>query len=124
MFTRIATLALSTAAVLAATTTPASAGGDGAAVIRPDAGQCLTTASTGASWLFSCQVQIVFGPSGTITLRVAGAVIDGPSSPLPSRAVTDVTGGPCLVLDGHVLATVVAGTVTPSGQVQLTCKGS
>ncbi|MDX6266686.1 MAG: hypothetical protein QOD70_1426 [Frankiales bacterium] len=124
MFTRTATLVLSTAALLAATaSTPASASDNGAAVIRPDAGQCLATASTGASWLFSCQIQIVFGPSGTITQHIAGSVIDGQSSPLPSRAVTDVTGGPCLVLGGQVLTTVVAGTVTPSGQVQLTCMG-
>jgi hypothetical protein len=124
MFTRTATLVLSTAALLAAAaSTPASASGNGAAVIRPDAGQCLVTASTGASWLFSCQIQIVFEPSGTITQHIAGSVIDGPSSPLPSRAVTDVTGGPCLVLGDQVLTTVVAGTVTPSGRVQLTCKG-
>lgn len=124
MLTRTASLVLSTAALLTATaSTPASASGSGAAVVRPDAGQCLTTASTGASWLFSCQIQIVFGPSGTITQNISGSVIDGPSSPLPSRAVTDVTGGPCLVLGGQVLTTVVAGVVTPSGQVQLTCKG-
>jgi hypothetical protein len=124
MLTSSTTLVLSTAALLAATpSTPASASGHAAAVIRPEAGQCLTTASSGASWLFSCQIQIVFGPSGTITQRITGSVIDGLSSPLPLRAVTDVTGGPFLVLGGEVITTVVAGTVTPSGQVQLTCKG-
>ena len=124
MFTRTTTLVLSTAALLSATaSTPASASENGAAVIRPDAGVCLTTASTGASWFFSCQIQIVFGPSGTITQSLAGSVIDGLSSPLPLRAVTVVTGGPCLILGGQVLTTVVAGTVTPSGQVALTCKG-
>jgi hypothetical protein len=90
-------------------------------VVRGD-GQCLASDSTG-SWLFSCNLQIVFGPSGSITQYITGSVIPGvDSSPLPSKAVTDVTGGPCLVLDGQVVTTVVAGVVTPSGQVHLTCK--
>lgn len=102
--------------------TQARAGGNGAAVVRDD-GLCLTSDNTGSSWLFSCNLQIVFGPSGSITQYIRGSVIPEESSPLPSRAVTDVTGGPCLVLGGQVLTTVVAGVVTPSGQVQLTCKG-
>ncbi len=103
-------------------TTQARAGGNGAAVIR-DGGQCLTTANNGDSWLFSCNFQIVVTPSGSVTQSLKGSVIPGvDSSPLPSKAVTDVTGGPCLVLDGQVITTVVAGVVTPSGQVQLTCK--
>jgi hypothetical protein len=101
-------------------TTQARAGGNGAAVIRDD-GQCLTADNTG-SWLFSCNLQIVFGPSGSITQYLTGSVIPEESSPLPSKAVTDFTGAPCLVLFGQVLTTVVAGVVTPSGQVQLTCK--
>ena len=36
--------------------------------------------------------------------------------------VTDVTGGPRLKFGNEVLTTVVAGVVTPSGQVKLTCK--
>jgi hypothetical protein len=72
--------------------------------------------------LFSCDFQIVFGPSGSITEYITGSVIPEESSPLPSRAITDVTGGPCLVLGGEVLTTVVAGVVTPSGHVQLICK--
>jgi hypothetical protein len=123
MFTRTAALVLSTAALLAATAgTPASASGNGAAVVRPDAGQCLTTASTGEHWFFSCQVQIVFGPNGVVTQRITGSVIPELSSPLRSRAATDVAGGPCLVLGGQVITTVVAGVVTPGGQAQLTCK--
>ena len=104
-----------------AVSTQARAGGNGAAVVRDD-GECLASASTG-SWVFSCNFQIVFGPTGSITQYIRGSVISGvDSSPLPTKAVTDVTGGPCLVLDGQVLTTVVAGVVTPSGQVQLTCK--
>ena len=103
-------------------TTQARAGGNGAAVIR-DGGQCLSSDHSGNSWLFSCNFQIVFTPSGSVTQHITGSVIPGVgSSPLPSKAVTDVTGGPCLVLDGQVITTVVAGVVTPSGQVQLTCK--
>ena len=109
-------------AVAFGVSTQARAGGNGAAVIRDDGGQCLTTASNGDAWLFSCNFQIVFTPNGLVTQHLNGRVIGEGSSPLPSKAVTDVTGGPCLVLDGQVITTVVAGVVTPSGQVQLTCK--
>ena len=102
--------------------TQARAGGNGAAVIR-DGGQCRTSDNNGNAWLFSCNFQIVFAPNGSVTQHLNGSVIPGvDSSPLPSKAVTDVTGGPCLVFDGQVITTVVAGVVTPSGQVQLTCK--
>jgi hypothetical protein len=99
----------------------ASPGGNGAEVIR-EGGDCLASDNSGSSWLFSCDFQIVFGPSGSITEYITGSVIPEESSPLPSRAITDVTGGPCLVLGGEVLTTVVAGVVTPSGHVQLICK--
>ena len=98
----------------------ARASGNGAGVVR-DGGDCLAADNTG-SWLFSCNFQIVFGPSGSITQYITGSVIPEESSPLPSKAITDVTGGPCLVLGGQVLTTVVAGVVTPSGHVQLICK--
>jgi hypothetical protein len=98
----------------------ARASGNGAEVVR-DGGDCLAADNTG-SWLFSCNFQIVFGPSGSITQYITGSVIPEESSPLPSKAITDVTGGPCLVLGGQVLTTVVAGVVTPSGHVQLICK--
>ena len=98
----------------------ARASGNGAEVVR-DGGECLAADNTG-SWLFSCNFQIVFGPSGSITQYITGSVIPEESSPLPSKAITDVTGGPCLVLGGQVLTTVVAGVVTPSGHVQLICK--
>jgi hypothetical protein len=102
--------------------TQARAGGNGAAVIR-DGGQCRTNDNNGNAWLFSCNFQIVFTPNGSVTQHLNGSVIPGvDSSPLPSKAVTDVTGGPCLVFDGQVITTVVAGVVTPSGKVQLTCK--
>jgi hypothetical protein len=93
-------------------------------VIR-DGGTCLTSDGT-SSWFFSCRLQIVFGPSGAITEYLTGPVITEDSSPLPSRAVTDITtadtGVPCLVLDNQVIASVVAGEVSPSGRVTLTCK--
>jgi hypothetical protein len=118
--TRALVTGLSAAAALVASAgTPAWA--SGATVVR-DGGQCLTTDSAGDSWFFSCNFTLVFAPSGVVTQRITGSVIPGISSPLPSEAVTTVTGGPCLILDGQVLTTVVAGVVAPSGQVQLTCK--
>ena len=122
MLKRFAAIVLSTAAVLTATAGTASASGNGAAVIRDGGGQCLTTSSTGDAWFFSCSLTLVFGPNGSVTQRLSGSVIPELSSPLPSLAVTDVVGGPCLVLDGQVITTVVAGVVTPGGQAQLTCK--
>jgi hypothetical protein len=112
---------LSVAGALAVGLNPqARAGGNGAEVVR-DNGDCLAADSTG-SWVFSCRFQIVFGPKGSITQYISGSVIPEQSSPLPAKAVTDVTGGPCLILDGQVLTTVVAGVVSPSGHVQLICK--
>lgn len=121
MLKRFAAFALATAAVLTATAGTASASGNGAGVVR-DGGQCLTTSSTGATWIFTCSFTLVFAPNGIITQRISGSVIPELSSPLPSRAVTDVAGGPCLVLGGQVITTVVAGVVTPGGQAQLICK--
>lgn len=109
--------------------TQAKAGGNGAGVVRDGGGTCRTEDNTGDVWFFSCNVQIVFQPNGAITQYLTGSVIPedtstvppGVSSPLPSTAA-DVSGGPCFVINGDVLTTVVAGVVTPSGQVQLTCK--
>ena len=107
-----------------ASTAGATGPGSGAEVVRDD-GTCLTSDGT-SSWFFSCRLQIVFGPSGAVTEYLTGSVLTADSSPLPSRAVTDITtadtGVPCLVLDNQVIATVVAGEVTPSGRVTLTCK--
>jgi hypothetical protein len=106
-----------------ASTAVATGPGGGAAVIRDDGGTCLTSDTT-SSWLFSCRIQIVIEPGGAITQYVTGSVIAG--SPLPSRAVRDITtaenGLPCLVLNNVVITSVVAGVVTPSGQVMLTCR--
>ena len=111
---------VSVAALAVAISTQARAGGNGAAVVRAD-GDCLVSDQTG-SWVFSCNIQFVIQPDGGINQYITGSVIPGESSPLPSRAVSDITGGPCLILDGEVLTSVVAGVVTPSGQVKLTCK--
>ena len=113
---------LSAADVLAVgSSTQARAGGNGAEVVRAD-GDCFVAGNTGA-WLFSCKIQFVFQPGGTITHHITGSVIPGEdSSPLPSRPVSDFTGQPCLVLDGEVLTRVTSGVVTPSGQVKLTCR--
>ncbi len=119
---RLLAASLSLAGILAAgISAQAIAGGNGAAVVRDNGGQCLTSNNTG-SWKFSCNIRITLGPTGSITQSITGSVIPEESSPLPSQAVTDVTGGPCLVLDGQVLTTVIAGVVTPSGRVLLTCK--
>ena len=119
---RMLAASLSLAVMLAAgISAQAIAGGNGAAVVRDSGGQCLASNNTG-SWVFSCNIRITFGPTGSITQSITGSVIPEESSPLPSQGVTDVTGGPCLVLGGQVLTTVVAGLVTPSGRVQLTCR--
>ena len=120
---------LSVAGLLAVgVSTQARAGGNGAEVGRDGGGTCLT-ADSAHVWFFSCNLQIVFQPNGAITQHLTGSVIPedtstdppGVSSPLPSTAA-DVSGGPCFVINGDVLTTVVAGVVTPSGQVKLTCK--
>jgi len=112
---------LSVAGVLAmGSSTQARADGNGATVIRDD-GQCFVSDNTG-HWLFSCNIQFVIQPDGTINHHITGSVIPEESSPLPSQPVTDFTGLPCFVLDGVVLTRVTAGIVTPSGQVKLTCR--
>ena len=111
---------LSVAGVLAmGSSTQARAGGNGATVIRDD-GTCFVSDSAG-HWLFSCNIQFVIQPDGTINHHITGSVIPGDSSPLPSRPVKDFTGQPCLVLN-EVLTRVTTGIVTPSGQVKLTCR--
>ena len=113
---------LSVAGVLAVgSSTQAKAGGNGATVVRDDGGQCLVSDNTGR-WLFSCKIQFVIQPDGTINHHITGSVIPEESSPLPSQPVTDFTGQPCFVLNGVVLTRVTAGIVTPSGQVKLTCR--
>ena len=112
---------LSVAGVLAmGSSTQARAGGNGATVIRDD-GQCFVADNAG-HWLFSCNIQFVIQPDGTINHHITGSVIPEESSPLPSQPVTDFTGQPCFVLEGVVLTRVTAGIVTPSGQVKLTCR--
>ncbi len=112
---------LSVAGVLAVgSSTQAKAGGNGATVVRDD-GQCLVSDNTGR-WLFSCKIQFVIQPDGTINHHITGLVIPDGSSPLPAQPVTDFTGQPCFVLNGVVLTRVTAGIVTPSGQVKLTCR--
>jgi hypothetical protein len=112
---------LSVAGVLAmGSSTQARAGGNGATVIRDD-GQCFVSDNTG-HWLFSCNIQFVIQPDGTINHHITGSVILDESSPLPTQPVTDFTGLPCFVLDGVVLTRVTAGIVTPGGQVKLTCR--
>jgi len=98
----------------------ASAGGGGASVVR-DGGTCMAADSSG-SWLFSCSIQFVAQPDGSINQHITGQVIAEESSPLPSRPVSDFEGQPCLVLGGQVLTRVTTGIVTPSGQVKLTCR--
>ena len=100
--------------------TQARAGGNGAEVVRDD-GDCFVADNTG-SWVFSCKIQFVIHPNGTINHHITGSVIPEESSPLPSRPVTDFRGQPCLELNGVVLTRVTAGIVTPSGQVKLTCR--
>ena len=115
-------LGLSVAGLLAVgSSTQARAGGNGAEVVRAD-GDCFVADNT-AFWVFSCKIQFVIQPDGTINHHITGSVIPGEdSSPLPSRPVSDFTGQPCFVLDGEVLTRVTSGVVTPSGQVKLTCR--
>ena len=112
---------LSLAGVLAVgSSTQAKAGGNGANVVRED-GDCFVADNTGG-WVFSCSIQFVIQPDGTINHHITGSVIPEESSPLPSRPVTDFTGQPCFVLGDLVLTRITAGIVTPSGQVKLTCR--
>jgi|SRR5579862_7806721 len=108
-----------------ASTASATGPGTGATVVRDNGGTCFTTDNT-SSWVFSCKFQVVIQPDGAINQYITGSVITAVSDPLPSRAVTDITtadnGLPCLVLNNVVITSVVAGIVTPSGQVHLTCK--
>ena len=97
---------LSVAGVLAmGSSTQARAGGNGATVIRDD-GTCFVSDSAG-HWLFSCNIQFVIQPDGTINHHITGSVIPEESSPLASQPVTDFTGpalfrvGRCGAHEGH-----------------------
>jgi hypothetical protein len=72
---------------------------------------------------FDCVIQVVTTPKGTINEYLKGS-INGGSAP-PSRAIHDVTtadtGLFCDLISGAT--DIVKGTVTPSGQVNLTCRG-
>jgi hypothetical protein len=130
----VALLAAGTAiaVLLAMSVSPqARAGGNGATVIGAKGIGCQTSDSTGDVWTFSCNQQLVIQPDGRIVQYVNGSVITADSSPLPSRPVTDITtadnGLPCFSFDfgpplGLVTTYVVAGEITPSGQVHLTCR--
>ena len=118
---------LSAASALAAgVATPAGAGGNGAEVVRFNE-RCLVRSKSGDTWWASCTIRIVFGPAG-ITQSIVGTVISEESDPLPSTVVTDFAGQPCLQFEdeehgGYVVLTrATAGVLTPTGQVQLTCK--
>src|SRR5262249_12679857 len=114
-------LGLSVAGLLAVgSSTQASAGGNGATVVRDD-GECFVADNTGA-WLFSCNIQFVIQPDGTINHHVTGRVIPDASSRLQSPPVADFPGQPCFVLGGVVLTRITAGIVTPGGQVKQTCR--
>ena len=96
---------LSVAGVLAVgSSTQARAGGNGAEVVRDD-GDCFVADNTGA-WLFSCNIQFVIQPDGTINHHITGSVIPDESSPLPAQPVRDFTGQPfrvgrCGAHQGH-----------------------
>ena len=127
----VATICCSAAACMGAVaaTAGATGPGGGAGIAREGGSICLTSDGT-SSWWFSCQFKIVFQPNGGITEYEEGSVMPlGPSgflpsasSPLPSRATALETGVPCLTFDGVVYTVVVAGEVTPSGQVTEICK--
>jgi hypothetical protein len=115
-------LGLSMASALVGGGTQARAGGNGAEVVNEKDGTCLAKDNAGSSWFFTCTVHIVFTRGGAINHQLTGSVIADGSSPLPSQPVTDFTGQPCFVLFGEVLTRVTSGVLTPSGQVQLTCR--
>jgi len=119
---------VSVAGVLLGLSTQARAGDNGAGLVQERDTTCLAVDNQGRSWWFSCNIQIVFAPNGAINQHLTGSVVPiGPqapdSSPLPSHAVMDFAGQPCLQFGDVVATTVVAGVVTPSGKVKLTCKG-
>jgi len=119
---------VSVAGVLLGVSTQARAGGNGAGLVQERDTTCLAVDNQGGSWWFSCNIQIVFAPNGAINQHLTGSVVSiGPQAPdsssLPSQAVMDFAGQPCLQFGDVVATTVVAGVVTPSGKVKLTCKG-
>ncbi len=102
--------------------------GNGAAVQRDPYGtpfDCHVLDTSGDNWVFDCTIQRVIEPDGTVNEHINGPITSGPS--LPNTAIHDVTtadtGEICDVVDSTITA-IVKGTVTPSGQVDLTCRGT
>jgi hypothetical protein len=62
------------------------------------AAKCFVADNTG-HWLFSCNIQFVIQPDGTINHHITGSVIPEESSPLPAEPVTDFTGQPLFHLE-------------------------
>ena len=110
-----------------------NAGAGGATVVRNPYGSpadCVVPDTTGDFWVFSCRIQQVIQPNGTVTEYVKGSLdpdFANVSSAAPSSARTDITtaqtGFSCDFVNGRFTA-VVAGAVTPSGNVNMTCRSS
>jgi hypothetical protein len=100
--------------------------GNGAVVQRDPYGvphTCILFDTNGHFWTFDCTIQVVITPKGTVNEFLKGP-INGGDSP-PASAIHDVTtaetGLLCDFTDGGTTS-IVKGTVSPSGQINLTCR--
>lgn len=100
--------------------------GNGAVVQRDPYGAphtCILFDTHGSFWTFDCTIQVVTAPDGTVNEFLKGPITGG--SAAPSTAIHDVTtadtGLLCDFTAGGTTS-IVKGTVTPSGQVNLTCR--
>jgi hypothetical protein len=100
--------------------------GNGAVVQRDPYGTpwtCFVFDTSGNNWTFDCTIQVVITPNGTVNEFLKGTINGGAA--LPSTAIHDVTTadtGLFCDFTGGGTTSIVKGTVTPSGQVNLTCR--
>jgi hypothetical protein len=99
--------------------------GNGAVVQRDPYGTphtCFVVDTHGGFWTFDCAIHIVTTPNGDVKEFLDGPITFGDA---PATAVRDVTtaetGLLCDFVDG-VFTNITEGTVTPGGQVHLTCR--
>jgi hypothetical protein len=121
-----AAAAIAACAVVFGTGVAAADPGNGAVVQRDPYGAphtCQLIDTQGNYWTFDCTIQVVIAPDGTVNEFLKGPITGG--SDAPSTAIHDVTtadtGLLCDFTDGGTTS-IVKGTVTPSGQVNLTCR--
>jgi hypothetical protein len=113
-------------AVVLGTGIAAADNGNGAVVNRDPYGNpwtCNVRDTTGDVWFFDCTIQQVITPDGTVNEYLKGPITSGSAAPDKARhdVTTAETGLLCDFVNGG-FTSIVQGTVTPSGQVNLTCR--